>query len=277
MNRLLPLTLLLLAVISGTAQTGIFNPQDPIVIYDSAHPPTMPPFGTLAKWVKSNRVTWNTTAFKCYMYNKMAFRLKFPKSYSSAVDGKSYPLYLFFHGEGETGPVFDNESSLSRGGDVHANAVDSGKFDGFLLYPQSAGVWGSGQMAIMASLIKNYLVPQVKVDPGRIVVSGLSGGGDAAWLFAWSYPDLTAASVPISAVSLGAESEVNALRNIPIWLFQGALDTWPDPPTARMVAGYYQAAGAKLTYTEYATLGHDCWDSAWREPGYFPYLLKAHK
>jgi hypothetical protein len=105
-----------LVVISGTAQTGILNPHDPIVIYDSAHPPTMPPFGTLAKWVKSNRVTWNTAAFKCYMYNGIAFRLKFPKSYSTAADGKNYPLYLFFHGMGEVGPVFDNESSLSRGG-----------------------------------------------------------------------------------------------------------------------------------------------------------------
>jgi large repetitive protein len=224
-----------------------------------------------------NRVTWNTTAFKCYMYNGIAFRLKFPKSYSTAADGKSYPLYLFFHGMGEAGSVFDNESSLIHGGDVHSNALDSGIFDGFLLYPQSAGGWGSGQLETIASLIRKYLVSQVKVDPARIVVSGLSGGGEAAWQFAATYPDLVAACVPISAVSLGEEPELNALRNIPIWLFQGALDTWPDPVTTRIVVSYYQAGGAHLTYTEYATLGHGCWDSAWREPGYFPFLLKAHK
>ncbi len=280
MNRLLPFCLLFLIALSGTAQTGILDPQDPIVIYDPVHPPALPPAGTLAKWVKTSRVAWNTTAFKCYMYNGIAFRLKFPKSYSPGADGKTYPLYLFFHGIGEAGVAYDNEYQLFHGGDVHSNAVDSGTFDGFLLYPQSSntsGGWSQAQLDIIASLVTKYLVPMVKVDAGRVVISGLSAGGNAAWRFAASHPGLTAACVPISSVSIGTESDVNTLRNIPIWLFQGGLDMAPHPGTANMIVNYYKAAGADITYTEYPTLGHDCWDSAWKEPGYFPFLLKAHK
>jgi len=277
MNRLLALALLFLVAHSGTAQTGILNPEDPIVIFDAVHPPTPPPYGTLCKWVKTNRVAWNTTSFKCYYYNGMAFRLKFPKSYSPAADGKTYPLYLFLHGLGEAGTVYDNEYQLLHGGDVHGNAVDSGVFDGFLLYPQSPGAWGQRQLDIIASLITNYLVPQVKVDPARVVVSGISSGGYAAWEFASSHPQLTAACVPISGVAIKDKSYATDLLHIPIWLFQGGLDGAPSASVAEDVVSYYKAAGANITYTEYPTLGHGCWDSAWKEAGYFPWVLKAHK
>src|SRR4051812_36321551 len=80
------------------AQAGIFNPNDPVVNYDAVHPPTKPASGQVGKWVRTPRVSWSTTSFKCYIYNGMAFRLKFPKNYDST---KAYPLLIFFHGLGE--------------------------------------------------------------------------------------------------------------------------------------------------------------------------------
>jgi len=277
MNRLLPLACLLLIALSGTTQTGILDPQDPIVIYDPAHPPPQPPANTLAKWVKTNRVTWSTTSFKCYIYKEIAFRLKFPKSFRSTADGKTYPLVVFFHGLGEVGPIFDNEYQLFHGGYVHGSAVDSGIFDGFLLYPQSSDGWGQEQLDIIATLITKYLLPQGKVDARRVVVTGISDGGRAAWEFAATHPELTAACVPISAVSIGDESYVDKLLPIPIWLFTGGLDGSPAPAIAEQVVAVYKAAGAHIAYTQYATLGHGCWDSAWMEPKYFPFLSKAQK
>src|SRR3954462_13867715 len=136
--RYVTLFLFLFSLISyapaAQAQAGIFNPNDPVVNYDAAHPPAKPASGQVGKWVRTPRVSWNTTSFKCYIYNGMAFRLKFPKNYDST---KAYPLLIFFHGLGEYGPsVYDNEYQLYHGGQVHAAAVDNGKFNGFLLYPQ---------------------------------------------------------------------------------------------------------------------------------------------
>ena len=129
----------------------MLDPNDPIVIYNPANPPKTPAANTLAKWVKTTRLGWNTTSLKCYYYNGIPFRIKFPKSYTGAADGKTYPLYLFFHGIGEKGTIYDNEYSMAHGGDVHSAAVDSGEFDGFLVYPQStsaSGGWNAGQLRL---------------------------------------------------------------------------------------------------------------------------------
>ncbi|WP_431214306.1 hypothetical protein ACQ86N_05510 [Puia sp. P3] len=51
-TRRLNLLLVVLACLFGQslmAQTGVLNPNDPIVIYNSANPPTLPPAGVLAK------------------------------------------------------------------------------------------------------------------------------------------------------------------------------------------------------------------------------------
>jgi predicted esterase len=265
----------LFAFFSAEAQP-VLDPNDTVVVYDAAHPPSPPPKNTLVKWVKTTRVPWNTAGFKCYCYNYLPFRLKFPHSYTAAPDGRTYPLFIFFHGAGETGAVTDNELQLFRGGQLHSNAVDSGVFDGFLLYPQSpTGNWDVSQLDNIAALIRQYFVPQIKVDTTRIIVSGLSSGGQAVWQFAQGHPQLTAAALPMSAASAGVMHP--PVLGIPIWLFQGALDTDPDPATGQLVADYYKSIGGLLTFTLYQTLGHDTWDSAWKEPGYFPFLVKARK
>ncbi len=80
-------------------------------------------------------MTWNADSYKCYFYKGYAFRLKYPKSYKQGVaDGKTYPIFVFFHGKGEKGTIYDNEYQLYHGGQLHMNAVDNGQFDGYLLY-----------------------------------------------------------------------------------------------------------------------------------------------
>ena len=96
----------LLAGYSSIAQ--VFDPSDVNQEYDSRNPPTQPALGQPGKWVKTSRLTsWSTSSYKCYIYNGIPFRLKFPKTYV-AGNGKKYPLYLFFHGAGEKGSIYDN-------------------------------------------------------------------------------------------------------------------------------------------------------------------------
>ena len=263
------------------SQAGILNPNDPIVVYNPASPPATPAFGTMAKWVKTNRLNWNTSSYKAYFYKNVAFRLKFPKTYQHGVaDGKTYPIYVFFHGIGERGTIYDNEFQLYHGGQTHAAAVDAGKFDGFLLYIQSSvpsGSFGGSYYAITREIIEDYIVPQVKGDINRVLVNGLSAGGSATWDFTIANPDLIAGSLPISAVSVGFASEANNLRYIPMWHFQGGLDNNPTPGSSRYVGGELLAAGANYRYKEYPTQGHGCWNSAWAEADYFPFLSRQHK
>ena len=261
-------------------QTGVLNPNDPIVLYNSAAPPALPPANTMKKWVKTKRVSYNTDDFKCYIYNNVQFRLKWPKTFATDPVGTTYPLYVFFHGVGEKGTFYDNEFQFAHGGDVHQAAVNSGKFNGFLLYPQSAnasGGWNQQQLDAIAAIITNYLVPEQKVDINRISANGLSGGGDATWQFAETHPTLACAVLPMSAANISDISYANTLKFNPIWLFQGGLDKSPDPSTTIQLVNAYNNVGGNLKYTVYPNMGHNTWDATWKEPDYFPFMLRGHK
>ncbi len=282
-TQLLTIVLVFAMVFSGRdalGQTGVLNPNDPIVLYNSANPPPLPPANTMAKWVKTNRLSYNTDDFKCYFYNYVQFRLKWPKTFATDPPGTTYPLYLFFHGVGEKGTWYDNEFQMYHGGDVHQAAVNSGKYDGFLLYPQSAntsGGWNQQQIDAIAAIITNYLVPEQRVDINRISVNGLSGGGDAVWQFAETHPTIAGDFIPMSSANISDENYANILKFTPIWLLQGGLDKSPDPSTTIQVVNAYNAVGSDLRYTVFPTLGHNTWDSTWKEPDYFPFMLRAHK
>lgn len=272
------LTLLIFKANFSEAQ--VFDPNDPIVIYNPASPPATPAWNTVAKWVKTTRLGWNSSDFKAYYFNGIPFRLKFPKSYSTAPAGTTFPLYLFFHGIGERGTMYDNEYSMLHGGNAHNNATNGDLFDGFLLYPQStssSGFWNTNQLAAVKTLIENYLIPQVKVDPNRIIVNGLSGGGSATWLFTQTYPKLVAGSIPMANASLAEISTLPGLTYKPIWLASGGMDNNPHPNTARQVSDAAVANGSNFKWSLYTTLAHNVWDSVWKESDYFPYLNRAHR
>jgi predicted peptidase len=221
------------AAISTTlhAQANVFNPNDPVVNYDAAHPPAKPASGQVGKWVRTPRVSWNTTSFKCYIYNGMAFRLKYPKNYDST---KAYPLLIFFHGKGEYGTIYDNEFQLYLGGQVHSNAVDNGQFNGFLLYPQhTSEFWSTGNITNVNNLLEKIMIPRKMVDPFRVYVNGLSAGGGTAWTFLSKYTKLISSAALISSASSYQFDSAQKYKFTPIYHFQGGQDTDPTPAAAK--------------------------------------------
>ena len=276
--KLLIVSFLLLQFNTTLAQSGVLNPNDTIAVYNPSAPPATPSFGTMVKWVKTNRLSWNTSSFKSYYYKGIQFRLKFPKTYQHGVnDGKKYPVFVFFHGIGEAGSIYDNEYQLYHGGQNHMNAVDNGVFDGFLLYPQSVGGTWTNQFGIINEIIQNYLVPQVKADPWRIYVDGLSGGGAGSWRMMINYPKTVAACLPISNSTGAYTSGIEDFKYTPIWEFQGGLDTDPSLSSATSTANTILAAGSDFKMTVYPDQGHGCWYSAWAEPDFYPFMLRAYK
>ncbi|PSL20344.1 fibronectin type III domain-containing protein [Chitinophaga ginsengisoli] len=268
------LSILMLFAGTASAQQAL-NPADPIVVYNSSSPPTPPPYGRIGKWVKTNRLAWNTSNFKCYIYKGLNFRLKFPKTYQHNVaDGKKYPIFVFLHGRGEGGSVYDNEYQLLHGGQNFDTQTSNGNFDGFLFYGQTAdGEWGNSQFDIIKELLDS-LALEVKGDLNRVIVNGLSAGGYGSWLFAERYPQYFASIMPMSGIANGdgSTTNVNNLKYTPIWYFQGGLDNAPAPYTANTVVSAYQAAGAHLTFTLYPNLGHGTWTTAWAEPDFVPFM-----
>ncbi len=265
-------------LVSNVFSQSVLNPADPIVTYNSSAPPTQPAWGQIGKWVRTSRLSWNTSEYKCYIYKGCAFRLHFPKSYNpTANDGKKYPMLVFFHGLGETGTIYDNEYQLYHGGDVFNAAVDNGTFDGYVLCMQSQGFWGAGQYQYISEII-DYMIANNKLDPFAISANGLSAGGQGTWEMLFSHPTYIASDIPMSQVDVSYQSPdtINKVKFTPVWNVQGGLDGAPAPSTAHQVRDAMLAGGANYTYTEFPTQGHDTWDSTWLLPDFWPYMLRAY-
>ena len=282
MNRTLHRMLLMMLLALGflreaNAQTAL-NPSDPVITYNSANPPATPQYDKIVKWVRTVRMSYNTDSYKCYIYKNMAFRLKFPKTYVPGTnDGKKYPIYLFFHGVGEKGTIYDNEYQLLWGGQLWASRVDAGTFDGYLIYPQSqGGYWGPNDYDNLKEVVDS-IVASCKGDPDRLNVNGLSGGGWATWEFALRYPQLTAAFLPMSAMTLDYANHIDSYKFTPLWLFQGGQDGNPAPYTTNQVAAQIVAAGSDFKLTTYPNDAHNTWVDAWNEPDFAPFMLRANR
>src|SRR5882757_8362475 len=147
-TRIFGVLLLALLFVCGTTAFGqsVLNPSDSVRTYPTTRL-NQPANGAIGKWLRTSRMSWNTNLWKCYIYNGMPFRLRFPKSYVPGVnDGKLYPMLIFMHGEGEGGTVNDNEYSLLHGGQFFDQSVTNGTFDGYILVAQTTGGWGPGEM-----------------------------------------------------------------------------------------------------------------------------------
>ncbi|HSC52258.1 MAG TPA: fibronectin type III domain-containing protein [Phnomibacter sp.] len=271
------ITLLLLSFAFANGQAGVLDPNDPIVNYNSASPPASPTYNKMTKWVRTPRMNWDATRFKSYIYKGVQFRLMFPNSYAhNVVDGKKYPLQLFLHGLGEKGTAYDNEYQLLHGGQTFRDRVANGTYEGFLLYPQSTGGGFDNAHIILGELIDS-LVKYVKVDQDRVVVHGLSLGGQGTWNILESLPKVFAGALPISGASLNNISGMPKYVHIPIKLFTGDKDNNPAPGTAQQVVQAFRDAGGNIVHTRYPTQGHGCWNTAWAEPSWNTFINSVHK
>ncbi|MGZ3951773.1 MAG: carbohydrate-binding protein [Flavisolibacter sp.] len=285
---------------------SVIDPNDPVVEYDPAHPPTPPDyFHPIVKWVRTlniqdsavvksyhNPAGWKDTAYKAYTYNGLAFRVRFPKTYNpTANDGKKYPVIIFFHGQGENDvtykpptPNYDNEWQLLQGPAVFDTAIRGGTYDGYVIAPQlqdpasgPKAVWYLGILNDIMNIVK-YMITNNKVDRYHIMVNGLSEGGIACWDFLNNFPSYVASSTPMSApVAFAYDSTtLSNSKYAPTWCSQGSIDTHPYPWETQMVADAMAKYGGSFKETIFQGSGHNTWDAFWQQPDFWPFINRSY-
>lgn len=258
------------------AQPNIFDPSDPVRVYDIYNPPPTP-MNTLLKWYRTPRMSWNTDRFKAYYWNGMAFRLRFPNGYDPSDVNKKYPVIIFLHGDGESRQPSDNEYQLLIGGELFEEKVNAGQFDGFIMFPQKIGfLWDEYFTSI--NHVLDSLQKYCNADPDRVIPMGLSSGGIGALRYAAEYPQRTAtvvaSSPPFAQTLVDAQ---NANLHVPIWIASGSADNLPDTPSVLKYTNAFSNKGGDVRYTLFQGKSHNIWYEHWAEPYLVPYWNAAHK
>ncbi|MEO1653104.1 MAG: prolyl oligopeptidase family serine peptidase [Bacteroidota bacterium] len=114
-----------------------------------------------------------------------------------------------------------------------------------------------------------------RFDEKRLYVTGLSMGGFATWDIIARHPELFAAAAPICG---GADLKTaEKVKNIPLWVFHGALDTVVLPSRSRGMVAAIQKAGGKPKYTEYPNVYHGSWKPAYQDPDFLKWMFSQSK
>jgi hypothetical protein len=113
-------------------------------------------------------------------------------------------------------------------------------------------------ISLLDEIVRNY-----SVDSERIYLTGLSMGGFGTFDFLARHPDLFAAGVPMSGG--GNPSDAPLMKDVPIWIFHGALDDIVPVEYSRTMNEAILAAGGLPRYTELPTGTHGIWPTIYRD------------
>jgi hypothetical protein len=187
--------------------------------------------------------------------------------------------------------LLNNDHNLAQGGGAHLSAINRAgtllpddpsmperAFPGFVFYPQNLNGWGLNDVRDALRTLR-LLIKKYNINQDRIYISGLSNGGrgvlyalvEADWLFA-----AAATQSAITDHNL-YRSQIDSSVNVPLWMFQGGTDVFPIPAATKETIRILLAAGGVARYTEYPTLGHGTWNTAYAEPDYFTWFTTRDK
>jgi predicted peptidase len=217
---------------------------------------------------------------------RVRYLLYLPGDYGKDPD-KKWPLILFLHGSGGIG----SDLSLLKRGPLPQWLDTKTDFPFIVVSPQLPGVGPSGASQYTTSvsywslLIEpiNGLLDQIPahyaVDTHRLYLTGLSLGGFGAWEFALRYPQRFAAIVPIAGGYLyqseAIPSSICSLKDLPVWVFHGALDSSVDPNQSESLVNALIACGGNVRFTLYPEAGHSgAWNTAYADPELWNWLLE---
>ncbi|MGW3178889.1 carboxylesterase family protein [Kitasatospora sp. NPDC001119] len=197
--------------------------------------------------------------------NDLGYLLSLPDGYQ---DGPGpWPLLLFLHGALERG---EDPAVLAAHGPVRQIA-EGARLPFVVLAPQcpAHSSWVA-ELSSLAALLAE-VEREVRIDPDRRYVTGLSMGGTGSWALAARYPRRFAAAVPVCGSWL--RESAPRLTAVPVWTFHGEEDeVIPVSHTERLV-DELRALGGPVRFTRYPGVGHDSWTRTYDDPEVYDWLL----
>ena len=187
---------------------------------------------------------------------------------------KRWPLMLFLHGAGERGS--DIWKVTTHG--PPKNVAQNPAFPFIVVSPQcpEGEVWSSESLLGLLDKV----MQELKVDPERVYLTGLSMGGYGTWDLGMEHPEKFAAIVPICGggellrILLAEGEKKQALQSLGVWAFHGGKDPIVPVEESQRMIDLLKKTGVKdAKLTVYPEAGHDSWTETYRNPELYEWLL----
>ncbi len=248
------------------------------------------PLAISGAWMMAAFTAPKALEFRADVYKsdgkELPYRYAAPEKIKS---GKKYPLVIFFHGVGESGT--NNDAQLKHPMNGFFTPKSMHKYEYFALAPQVplGSKWvdvswiapshhqpdhPAEYMAMAMDLLDSFIKTN-PVDTNRLYITGVSMGGYATWDVITRYPGKFAAAAPICGG--GDEHQAYKALKTAIWAFHGAKDQVVKVSRSRNMVDTLRKTGATIQYTEYPKVGHNAWDSAYKEPKLLPWMFAQRR
>lgn len=143
-----------------------------------------------------------------------------------------------------------------------------------------------------------FLARAIRANPERVILTGLSAGGNGTWSLASRYPERFAAIVPVCGSIAGRKGGTSGIyypalapadagdpyafiakkvATIPVWIFHGDADKSIPVEESRNMAAALRAIGANVQYTELPGVAHNAWDPAYARADLIEWMLKQRR
>ena len=201
----------------------------------------------------------------------LKYNIYFPDNYYDS-DTK-FPLVLFLHGAGERG---DDLRLVEKHG--IPKMINNGiKFPFITVAPQCPKFqyWSEPVNVKTLLLLVEEIIKKNKVDIERIYATGLSMGGYGTLAIAKERPDLFSAIIPVCG---GLDTtDIERLKDIPIWLFHGAEDKVVPVENSELIYDLLKPINPEIKITIYKGINHNSWEMTYNNQNIYDWMLKYKK
>ncbi len=201
----------------------------------------------------------------------LGYNMYFPEDYHNT--NYDYPLVLFLHGAGERGDSIDLVETHGI-----PKLIKEGKdFPFITLAPQCPRFQYWPEPLNVKTLIKllDEIIKQYRIDEDRIYSTGLSMGGYGTLAIAKERPDIFAGIISVCG---GMDTtNIQNLRNMPIWLFHGDEDKVVPVENSKIVYQTLKNINPNVFLTIYPGVNHNSWDITYGNKDIYDWLLKNQK
>ena len=177
----------------------------------------------------------NTSSFKALSMTiesgqKFNYYLYIPAKVTSNMS-----LILYLHGGSGKPQNIEGDLSLLTAEDGLPKFVKEGKISpsSYMVFPQLPyGKTGWSNVKNDLKTFLNEVVNDLNCNNQKISITGHSMGGKGTWDIALSYPDIFYKVAPLSGNVTLNDTNLDKLKNKPVWAFVGSEDTIVDPKTS---------------------------------------------